>query len=184
MSREPLLLRQLGNDCEERAHGTGDQDARAILAIVARKARMAAMSPHLSIEGRRAWLASLSDLSSLALWLEDAGITGTVSPFVRQSLENHRTSLENPASPADSLSVTGESALTAAQLASALCINERTVRRAIEQGAAKGLPGFYRDGWRWLADRDAFEAAMSELCPRVSRKLQHGHDGENHTQAA
>ncbi len=162
VSRLPLRLRQLANGCEEQAYRANDRDAQVILAIVARKARSAASSPHLSIEGRQTWLTSLSDLSSLALWLDSAGIAGPVSPVVRSSDAAPRICRDFRSSPADSLSedAIGADVLKVSELAARFGISERGARKAIERAASQNRAGFYRIGGLWFADPQAFAGVI------------------------
>ncbi|MEZ5688742.1 MAG: hypothetical protein R3E21_08185 [Caenibius sp.] len=151
-------LRQLADDCQERARLANDADARSQYHCVAKDARLFARMPHMGEEGLKRALVSVGASMAVAAWLDgDTLPDAHTSPLESiRPLNGHRpppapqtTLSESPAPPAD--------ALNARQLASLLSMPERSARRAIERGVRKGLPGFYRDGRRWYARRDAFE---------------------------
>lgn len=168
-----IRLRDLANDCEERARLSSNDDARGLYRLAARNARNAASAGYLTADQRRAELSALAAVAGLARWHDGEPES---APFVRPSEGLSNSYLPKSADllplPADKGS---ESALNARQLASLYPVNERTARRAIERGVIKGLPGFYRSGWQWLADREAFERVqrgrVSELCPNDSAGL-------------
>lgn len=150
----PIQLRWLANECDQLATQTSG-DAGKLLAIVSRHARQTAMAPNLTPDQRRDYLNRLRALTSCARWF--AGLDET----------NHNA----PAIAAPAITPAPAGLLGSSELAKAFGLSDRHVRRVIGEAMAKGLPGFYRDGWRWQADPVAFASRMSELCPSAWRAV-------------
>lgn len=174
----PIRLRQLANDCEERARGDDNALAVSALGWIARQARQAAMAPHLALAERAEALEFLSEFAHVARRY-CGGFDESVRPMLDCVDSDWHNSADYRPLPPDNVSVLA-SALPAGKIASLFGLNDRTARRAIEKGKRLGLPGFYCEGRYWFAERDAFAARMSELCPRLSRGLGQSNDVEDH----
>lgn len=158
----PLRLREFADDCEERSR---------ILREAAQRARLASIDPTLSSDDRAACLDELRHfVGSMLAYPESA-----------TNALNDNNALES--SPADRISVAGADALGTKRLAQLFGMDDRNVRRAIERAVHRGLPGFYKAGSEWRADREAFERKVSELCPRAKRGVGCAHDAAHPLQA-
>lgn len=158
-------LRQLADDCEERARRAHTGEARSLYHRAASDARRATRDRCLGDDGRRAALIAAAAQADWAGWYEgESFLDPQNSDFVSAMLDNPSTMPAKPLDirdlPTDNLSVLPPDALNARQLADRLGMGERTARRAIERHWRKGWPGFYRDGRRWYAEPDAFDRAQ------------------------
>jgi hypothetical protein len=140
-------LRQLADDCEERARRSRSGDARSLYQLAARECRFA-----LSTNARRfpETLAAMSAQAMLARWYdgEDVDEFGTAPPPPALASDEQ----SSPAGPRRPLH-----ALKPRQLATLAGMSERGALKRIVHAFHQGLPGFYCCGRRWFADQDAFE---------------------------
>lgn len=178
-------LKQLADDCEERARLSRNADARGLYHLAATQARMREAGRHWSDLDRRDATDALSALVKAARWLDGECITDILSEGKSHSMADLRSysgslpSLSNfpltqspsPAPPVPS------SAFNARQLAERFSVPERTARYRIEQAVRRGRAGFYRDGCRWYAEPLAF----AEFLPNRSRGLGQANDSADHS---
>lgn len=135
----PLRLREFADDCEERS---------CILREAARRARLASIDPTLSSDDRAACLDELRHfVGSMLAFPESAS-----------NAFNDNSTLER--SPADRISEVPPEALNPRQLGELYGLNERTVRRSIERGYRRGLPGYFHQGCHWYAEPELFQAKI------------------------
>lgn len=72
-----LRLRQLGDDCEERARRSHNADARSLYHLAARDARIAASGRGMGEDALRATLIHIEELAAVARRYDGEGITST-----------------------------------------------------------------------------------------------------------
>lgn len=142
----PVRLRQLANDCEERARLTINDNAHDLYRLAARDARQGAAAAHLGSDQRGAVLAAMSDLARLARWYDGAPESDQAS--------------DRSDDPEQCAPLIADELLNARQLCATYGMSENGARKAIERGLRRGLVGFYRDGALWLAERGAFASIL------------------------
>lgn len=150
-----LRLRQLADDCDERARNS--PMAQAMFSGIARTARIAAGSPELDSTSRRAAFECLAAMANLARWFDGENGVSVDDQLDSLPLDRFKPAVFL-APPADRRSEIPLEALNPRQLAEHFTMNERTARRTIERAMRRGLPGFYREGRYWRAEPSAFEA--------------------------
>ena len=114
-------------------------------------------------DGRlRATFAAMTAQAQLARWYNGEGVYDAIAEPAAAPLDGRSAQgrLPPPATvprPRD--------ALKARQLAALSGMSERGALKRIVHGFHRGAPGFYRDGRRWFAERQAFEQfRMSSDC--------------------
>lgn len=146
MTRE--RLQRLADDCEERARLSTNSDARSLYWLAARECRLTMIAR----DGRqRATFAAMTAQAQLARWYDGEDIYGAEPASA--PLECFSASVR--ASDAQPTSRPPQG-LRARQLAEMSGMSERGALKRIVHGFHKGLPGFYRDGCHWFAEREAF----------------------------
>lgn len=170
-------LRSLADDCEERARlaPTGSR-ARALFHEAARDARQASTLRHTCASELQAALNAMEALAHAARWY--IGEIDSAERKIGELMQAQRDSghlkhggarvhsgpLEKPIT----LTEAGidkhladraipDGTLNARQLAGLFGMTERGARKAIVRGVDRCLPGFYREGCHWYAERKAFE---------------------------
>jgi hypothetical protein len=148
-------LRQLADDCEERARRSRSGNARNLYQLAASECRSALiMHPGRLPET----LAAMTAQSMLARWYdgEDVPEFG-IAPLQPDRALAHQSAPTAPTRPPH--------ALTARQLAATAGMTERGALKRIVHAFHRGMAGFYRDGRRWFAEREAFDQfRMSSDC--------------------
>lgn len=154
-------LRNLANDCEERARRSSCRpDARGMYHRTARDARDAAGMRHLDHSELQAALDAALAFTRFAACLNgdalpEAPEHALAREGARLVTRDAQTVIAAPSVP--------DSAVNARQLSARFGVPERTARRTIARLACQGVPGFYSiangERTRWLADPDAFARA-------------------------
>ena len=166
-----LRLRQLADNCEERARRSHNADARNLYHLAARDARIAASGRGMGEDVLRATLIHIEELAAVARRYDgeeitspdllSAGFVPKQPVFVPlQFGECAAANIYLTGAPETLSHARPPDALNARQLGQLRDIPERTARRAIERGCRHQWPGFYREGGArayWFADLDAFD---------------------------
>ena len=141
-------LRQLADDCEERARRTNGE-ARNLFHLAAREARNRAGARHLGDIERREALEAIKGFALFVRWLDGEAVP-EIGPL-------RLPELVQPAPvPQSALPPIVGTLRNARQLGEAFGMSERGARKAIERGLRRNLAGFYRHGAKLLAEPEAF----------------------------
>ena len=165
-------LRQLANDCEERARGTRDSHARNLYHRAATDARHAHATRHLSDGELQVYWQAMNAQAMLAQWYDgsefdaspdklSAGFMPTISVSYASAIPLANIDLTEPVIVTQNAAVLScpPDAMNPRQLGELCGIPERTARRAIERGWRNRWHGFFREGGArayWFAELDAF----------------------------
>lgn len=141
-------LRQLADDCEERARRTNGE-ARNLFHLAAREARNRAGARHLGEIERREALEAIKGFALFVRWLDGEAVP-EISPM-------RLPELVQPAPvPQPALPPLVGTLLNARQLGEVFGLSECGARKAIKRGLRRNLAGFHRDGALFFAEREAF----------------------------
>lgn len=185
-------LRQFADDCEERARGTRHGHARNLYHHSATTARLAANRRGAGDDCLGRTLQAMKAQAMLAQWYDGSEpdatpdiLSGGFAPALSVSAGDRirlaNIDLTNP--PEKHLAACPPDALDVAELAHLFAMSKRGAREAIRRNAEAGRSGFYRDGWRWFADREAFARARrrsAEFVPFARGVALQGHDSADH----
>ena len=143
-------LRTLADDCEARARRSTSGDARTLYHRAALDARRHTEARYIGEGGLRLALDAAASLMRFAAYMD--GETIDVPPpraAPEEPAGEGAKALQDAPSP--------RQGLNARQLARLAGMSERGALKRIVHAFDQRLPGFYRNGRRWFAERDAFD---------------------------
>lgn len=158
-------LRQLADDCEERARRSRNADARSLYHRAAKDARQAYATSHLSEGELHDYLQAMNAQALLARWYDGSEwdsspdkLSAGFAPFqsVMVCTKSAPANIDLTGAPGTPIDACPPDAMNARQIGQLCGIPERTARRAIERGWGNRWPGFYRKGRYGFAELDAF----------------------------
>lgn len=153
-------LRSLADDCDKRASESDSVEAIRLYRQASPDARHAAVALHMGEYTRRLLLARCEALAFAARLYDGDGIDWAL-PAIPPSTPT--IAPERPAVPR----------LSTTQLAKLHSMSPRGALKRIVHSYHRGVPGFYREGSRWFAERDAFdqfrEARWTERLKKVAK---------------
>ncbi len=153
MTEARQRLRSLADDCEARARRSRG-DVRSRYHRAASDARRDAAARYMGEDGLRLALEAAASQMRFAAWLDGEVIPDdgpTSEPVECAGVAPSDQGGAPPGPPGRPAH-----ALSAPRLAKLTGMSERGARKRIVHSFHRGLPGFYREGRRWFAERAAF----------------------------